>query len=578
MRVGTVPGGCEVVSPQADSVTCFRRTAASELRLVFSLVSIAVAMKVFPVFEMNLLLRFQNQSGNPCWQAALMILLLALASGRAQPAVPSPGGNLFDALTRPSDAQSRRVSSSNPDLKSNGDSRVIKEGETLVLAELEGPGAITHLWNTVASQDPFSGRSLVLRIYWDGMAKPSVEAPLGDFFGVGHGAVANFHSLPVSVSSYGRSRTCFWRMPFRKSAKVTLTNERRGFGDVEFYYYVDWEKLPSLPEDTLYFHARYHQAFPATPGDFTILETKGRGNYAGTVYSVHQVKTGWFGEGDDRFFIDGEALPSLRGTGTEDYFNDSWGFRAFAAPAHGVTLYEGVFAGDRVSAYRWHLADPVRFTNSLKFSIEHRGSTVTDEGKKISSSGERPDWVSSVAFWYQTPPVASETPLPPATNRTAPYRVLPAKSLTFRAEPPATVKLEEEGLIYEPGKPDAQIEFDFEVTEQGRYQVAGVLILSLFSARYQPMLDGQPVGPELDLCVQEEDWTWFSFDLHDLKPGKHTLKFVGRGASPIQRTKAPRRFAFGLNSLVLLRLEDMAGYEHQNPKSEIRNPTPATLP
>lgn len=498
--------------------------------------------------------------------AFALIILLGAAIGHAQPGTPGtntakPSENPLVALTQFTDAQTRRVSSTSPDINSNGDSRVIKEGETRVLAELTGPGAITHLWNTVASQDPFSGRSLVLRIYWDGMTKPSIEVPLGDFFGVGHGAIADFHSLPVSVSSYGRSRTCFWRMPFRKSAKITLTNEGRGFGDVEVYYYVDWEKLPSLPEDSLYFHARYHQAFPATPGDFPILETKGRGNYVGTVYSVHQVKTGWFGEGDDHFYIDGEALPSLCGTGTEDYFNDAWGFRQFAGPAHGVTLYEGVFAGDRVSAYRWHLSDPVRFQTALKVSIEHKGSRVNDAGVKQSSSNERPDWVSSVAFWYQAPPVAGPEPLPPATNRVAPYRVLPAKALTFRANPPTLVTREEEGLIYAPGKPDAEIEFDFEVAESGRYQVAGVLILSLFSARYQPFLDGQSVGPELDLCNSGEDWTWFSFDLHDLKPGKHTLKFVGRGASPNQRTQAPPRFAFGLNSLILLRLEDMAGYK-----------------
>lgn len=492
-------------------------------------------------------------------------MLLALASAHAQPAANAPGAaspseSPLLALTQLSNAQTRRVSSTSPDINSNGDSRVIREGQTLVLAELTGPGAITHIWNTIAAQDPFAARSLVLRIYWDGMDKPSVESPLGDFFGVGHGAIANFHSLPVSVSSYGRSRACFWRMPFRKSAKITLTNEARGYGDVEVYYYVDWEQLPSLPEDALYFHARYHQAFPATAGDYPILETKGRGNYVGTVYSVQQVKTGWFGEGDDHFYIDGETVPSLCGTGTEDYFNDSWGFRPFVAPAHGVTLYEGVFAGDRLTAYRWHLSDPVHFTNSLKFSIEHRGSVVTDEGKKVSSSGERPDWVSSVAFWYQTPAVANEVPLPPATNRVAPYRVLQAKNLTFRGDPPTTVKQEEEGLIYAPGKSDAQIEFDFEVPLPGRYQIAAVLILSLSSARYQPMLDGQPVGPELDLCVPEEDWTWFSFDLHDLQPGKHTLRFAGRGASPNQRTKAPPRFAFGMNSLILLRLEDMAGF------------------
>ncbi len=515
----------------------------------------------------KLLVRRQNTPGSPVRvTAALTIMLLALASGHAQSVTTvtgdaGPGGNPLAALTHLSDAQTRRVSSTNPDINSNGDSRVIKEGETLVLAELTGPGAITHLWNTIAAQDPFASRSLVLRIYWDGMVKPSIEAPLGDFFGVGHGAVADFHSLPVSVSSYGRSRSCFWRMPFRKSAKITLTNEARGFGDMEVYYYVDWEKLPSLPEDSLYFHARYHQAFPATHGDYPILETKGRGNYVGTVYSVHQVKTGWFGEGDDHFYIDGETVPSLCGTGTEDYFNDAWGFRPFIGLSHGVTLYEGVFAGDRVSAYRWHLSDPVRFRTALKVSIEHKGSSVTDAGVQTSSSNERPDWVSSVAFWYQTPPVMSEEPLPPATNRVAPYRVLPAKALTFRTNPSALVTQEELGVLYAPGKPDAEIEFDFDVKEPGRYHVAAVLVLSVFSARYQPFLDGEAVGPELDLCNSGEDWTWFSFDLHDLKPGKHTLKFSGRGASPNRRTKAPPRFAFGMNSLILLRLEDMAGYK-----------------
>ena len=481
-----------------------------------------------------------------------MVLLAAIPTASGQPA------ELWQNLTRPQAGRSRRESSSNPDLNSNGDSRVIKEGETLVLADLTGPGAITHLWNTVASLDPFYGRSLVLRIYWDGMDRPSVEAPLGDFFGIGHGAAANFHSLPVSVSSCGRSRTCSWRMPFRKRAKVTLTNESRGFGDAEVYYYVDWEMLPALPDDTLYFHARYRQEFPARPGDYTVLATQGLGHYVGTVYSVHQMTNGWFGEGDDRFFIDGETQPSLRGTGTEDYFNDAWGFHPFAAPAHGVTVYEGIFAGDRVSAYRWHLADPIRFTNSLRFTMEHRGSRVTDEGKKASSSGERPDWVSSVAFWYQTPAVAGDEPLPAATNRIAPYRIVPARQLTVRAEPAGTLRQAEEGMIYEPGQPQARIEYEFEVATAGRYQVSAVLILCLSGGRYQPFVDDRPVGPELDLGALEEEWNWFGFDLHDLGPGKHALKFVGRGASPQHRTKAPPRFSMGLSSLLLLRLEDMA--------------------
>lgn len=483
----------------------------------------------------------------------VMTLLGALVTLGSEPCWPD--------LTRASEAETRRESSSAADLNSNGDDRMIKPGETLLLADLAGPGAITHLWNTVASQDPFSGRSLVLRIYWDGMTQPSVEVPLGDFFGVGHGATANFSSIPVTVSSYGRSRTCSWRMPFRKRARITLTNEDRGFGPVDFYFYVDWEKLRSLPKDTLYFHARYQQAFPATSGEYVVMETKGRGHYVGTVLSVHQIQHGWFGEGDDRFYVDGAKLPSLRGTGTEDYFNDAWGFRTFTAPAHGVTVYEGPFAGDRVSAYRWHLTDPVRFRSGLRVAFEHRGSKVNDAGVQSSSSKERADWVSSAAFWYQTPPVANPSPLPPAEKRVAPYRVLAARSLEMRATPTSQVSTQEIGVLYAPGKPAAEIAFEFEIAKPGRYQVAAVLVESVFSSCYQPIFDGQPVGPELDLCNRGEDWTWYGFDFHDLQAGKHTLTFVGRGASPWQRSLASRQFAFGINSIVLLRLEDMAGYE-----------------
>ena len=498
------------------------------------------------------------------WTATVLLLPCcgeALAQKpNARGDAAEPRGSIFTALTFPGTATTHRVSSSAADLDANGDARTIGPGETLVLAELSGPGAITHFWNTVASADPFSGRSLVLHIYWDGAERPGVEVPLGDFFGVGHGATATFSSLPVSVSSYGRARSCYWRMPFRKSAKVTLTNERTDYGPVSFYYYLDWEQLPDLPEDALYFHARYRQGMPAEKGDHVLLETTGRGHYVGTVYSVQQVKTGWFGEGDDRFFIDGETTPSIRGTGTEDYFGDAWGFRPFAAPFHGVTLYEGVFPGDRVSAYRWHLNDPIRFTKSLKVSIEHRGSTYNGL-IATSTSGQRPDWVSSVAFWYQTPPTTWKETLPPAEKRLAPYRVLMAKDLEYRAEPRGLISKQKTGLVYMPRKADAKIEFDFDVAQKGRYQISAMLVKSLFGGRYQPQLDGQAFGAELDLNERGFDWTWFGLDLHELEPGKHTLSFVGRGLSPGQRTSAPRMYGIGVHSIILLRMEDMRGYQ-----------------
>jgi D-arabinan exo alpha-(1,3)/(1,5)-arabinofuranosidase (non-reducing end) len=496
-----------------------------------------------------------------------LILLSVILAGRPARCQPvdnhAPGyarGPLAD-LVRPREGLSRRVSSSDEKYDGNGDSKTILPGQTLVLADLEGPGVITHFWNTTASLNPFSGRSLVLKIYWDGAERPSVEVPLGDFYGVGHGAKATYQSMPVGVSSHGRSRVCYWNMPFRKRAKFTITNENPlVLGPVPFYYYLDWEQRKMLPEDILYFHARYRQQTPAQPGDHLLLETRGRGHYVGTVYSAHQTKTGWFGEGDDRFFIDGEEKPSIQGTGTEDYFGDAWGFRPFAGPFHGVTLYEGPIAGDRVTAYRWHIPDPIRFGKSLKVSMEHRGSVFTESDKQLSSSGERQDWISSVAFWYQTPAVTWEERLPPADQRIAPYRILPATALTMRANPDKTEK-QLAGINFRPRQPDGEIAFDFEVEQNGTYRFSAVLLQSIFGSRYQAMLDGKPLGPVLDFNGKAYDWTEYLFDSHPLEEGKHTFQLTGKGASPKQRTFGPQLFEVGISSLILLRMEDMAGYQ-----------------
>lgn len=468
--------------------------------------------------------------------------------------------NLLDSLARPQFGLSRRSSSANPDLHKNGDAKTVGPGRTLDIADLEGPGEITHIWCTTGALDPFLGRSTVLRIYWDDEDRPSVESPLGDFFAVGHGAAASVQSLPVAVSSHGRSRNCFWTMPFRKRARITVSNDAEEFGGATFYYYVDWRKLERLPEDSPYFHARYRQEFPARPGDYRILKTTGRGHYVGTVLSVQHTRTGWFGEGDDRFYIDGETEPSIRGTGTEDYFGDAWGFRPYSAPMNGVSLWEGHFPGDRGTAYRWHLTDPVAFQESLEVSIEHKGSLFTDQGVQTASFEERPDWFSSVAFWYQTPPASSDEPLPPAKNRVAPYEVILPKQLSVKARPSVLLMKQDAGVVYIPRKPDARLEISFDAARPGRYRIAAVLMHSVFGSRYQPLLDGEPLGPERDLCHEGADPLWVDFDLHDLREGRHVLAFEGRGPSPARRTAAPAHFAIGVHMLVLLRLEDMEGY------------------
>ena len=173
-----------------------------------------------------------------------MAVVVAMGCGHFTQA-PTSGG--LEGLARLSDAKTRRVSSyrTEPDINANADRIGIGPGETVTLAEIEGPGAITHIWCTVASKDPAYPRSMVLRMNWDGSGEPAVEAPIGDFFAVGHGMVAPVNSIPVQVSSEGRARNCFWRMPFRKSARITVTNDSPEYPTLALYYYIHYEELPS---------------------------------------------------------------------------------------------------------------------------------------------------------------------------------------------------------------------------------------------------------------------------------------------------------------------------------------------
>lgn len=470
------------------------------------------------------------------------------------------------ALTIRQDREAHRVSSSAEDLASNGDAVTILPGKSITLLDADGPGILTHFWNTIAALDPFHGRSVVIRIYYDGNEKPSVVAPLGDFFGVGHGAEKSFTSAPVAVSSHGLARTCYWQIPFNKHVKVTVSNESPVYPVASFYYYLNWHKLDKLPKNTVYFHAQYRQSMPAPPGHYTILDTKGRGHYAGTVYSAHQVELGWFGEGDDFIYIDGAEMPQLKGTGTEDYFNDAWGFREFDTPYHGVTMYEGVFPTDRVTAYRWHVADPIPFDESIRVTIEHRGSAFDESAEKledmqIASSNERPDWVSSVAFWYQDPPAQLDDALPPANERIAPYRIYSAADLTHRADPPERVGPSHVGINYLVKGEEAAIEFDFEADKPGQYRIRGLFEHSIFGAIWQPYLDGKPIGGPIDMVVPDSHRIWDDLDLHTLEAGIHTLRFeMVPARSPAQRSITFPEKKFTVEYFTLLRLEDMAGH------------------
>ena len=208
---------------------------------------------------------------------------------------------------------------------------MLPPGKVLELPLLKGPGVITHIWMTSHAGRVGELDALSLRIYWDGNPIPAVEVPLGQFFAVGQGRPAVVDSVPVQVSPSG-ALTCYWRMPFNKSARIVITNDNpdRAAG---LYWQIDWVQLDRLPPQTPYFYAKYRQEYPALSGrDYLIADLEGHGQYVGTVLCVTLGQDGWWGEGDDFFYIDGETVPSLQGTGSEDYFNDAWGLRPEKQP------------------------------------------------------------------------------------------------------------------------------------------------------------------------------------------------------------------------------------------------------
>ena len=318
--------------------------------------------------------------------------------------IPAENQDLLSQLGQHQNYTSKRISSYDR-TGGNNDRLSIVPGKTAVLAEIKGPAAIHHIWVTI-SAEPFYGRKIILRMYWDGEESPSVEAPIGDFFSVGHGLNRNFSSLPVNCSSNGRARNCYWYMPFRKSARITVTNEgTRTVG--AFYYYIDYRELPAVPSDTPYFHAQYRQEMPCFPGkNYLFLDAAGRGHYVGCNLSILQRAMGWWGEGDDMIYVDGEKTPSLYGTGSEDYFSDAWGMREDENPFYGCPLQEPDFkTGSKATVYRFHIPDPVPFKKSIRVTIEH------------GHANDRSDYFSSVAYWYQSEPHKPFPPLPPMEDR-----------------------------------------------------------------------------------------------------------------------------------------------------------------
>ncbi len=440
-----------------------------------------------------------------------------------------------------------RASSSDPNWRTgNGDCRHIKPGETFVIADLEGPGVINHIWNTIAPGERGYSKLYVIRMYWDGEAQPSVEAPIGDFFVVGHGMDRSMNSLPVRVTSEGRARNCYWPMPFRKSARITVTNEGREPLQALFWY-VDWQQLPELPENAPYFHAMYRQEYPTVMGqNYQIADIEGRGHYVGTVMNIRQHWPGWYGEGDDFFFIDGEEEPSLCGTGSEDYFCDAWGFREFDGLFYGVPVFDHFEALGKITAYRWHIQDPVTFKKSLRVEIEHKGAEYDEEGNYISGFGEREDDFASVAYWYQLEPHKPFPQMAPAYDRL--YvdwsNLIEAESLIDSATATAGAITTQDGgysggkqLFWQPQAPDQTLTLPVTLDKAGEYEIIVVATQSWDYGIYQVMLDGEPLGAPIDLQSDNITTGEYHFDVGRLDAGAHTVSFVNKGANPKSEMK-----------------------------------------
>lgn len=286
----------------------------------------------------------------------------------------------------------------------------VPAGQTITLAEINGPGAIQHIWMTPTGNWRFS----ILRFYWDDEAEPSVEVPVGDFFGMGWGEYAPLNSLPVAVNP-GSAFNCYWAMPFHKKCRVTMQNiDQEG---MTLYYQIDYT-LTDVPKDAGYFHAQFRKSNPTKGALHTLVDgIKGKGQYVGTYLAWGVNNNGWWGEGEMKFYMDKDTdYPTICGTGTEDYFCGSYNFDVkgkyteFCTPYSGLAQVirpDGLYKSQqRFGLYRWHIMDPIRFENSLKVTIQDLG--WRGNGTYLPQQSN----ISSVSYWYQSEPHAPFPALP----------------------------------------------------------------------------------------------------------------------------------------------------------------------
>jgi hypothetical protein len=465
------------------------------------------------------------------------------------------------------EGRSRGISSHGPGGSNADRLKYIQPGETAVLFDVKGAGVINHIWltfndarpNWLEKEGSASAAELVIRMYWDDSSEPAVESPIGDFFGSGFGLRKEVKSEPVLVEG-GDGYNCYWQMPFRKAAKITVTNEGKKAAR-SFYFQFDYTDLKKIPADAPYFYAQYRQEFPEVTGkDYLIADVEGRGHYVGTVMSVRSRSPYWFGEGDAKYYIDGENEPSTWGTGTEDYFLSAWGF------TENLNLYSGCSymskgeedLGAQYTLYRWHVRDPVRFTKYFRFEIEHTGWMSADETEtgEVDGHVEREDDIATVAFWYQTGTPKKFAEFPSLEERTLPNleKIIEGKDMisTIRH---SNGKVELQGgydwtgdgqILFIPSAANAWLEADFVIEEE---EYKGLILKMSHTdnyGRYKVIIDGRPISrvpmtidfdfynPKedvkiLDLYSKNLEVRSYYLGSATLKKGKHTIRFEQAG-------------------------------------------------
>jgi hypothetical protein len=293
----------------------------------------------------------------------------------------------------------------------------LKTGEAVTLADITGPGIIQHVWITVT---PKAYRDCILRMFWDDEESPSVEVPLGDFFCNGHGLRYDVNSLPICVNPAGGFNS-YWPMPFRSHAKITIENQQTE--EIGGFFYQITYALDDVPADAAYFHAQWRRSVTKREHpEHTILDgVKGQGHYVGTFLAWTQLADGWWGEGEMKFYLDGDnEHPTICGTGTEDYFGGAWGFegRTYSTPFLGYPLYaKNPGEVPKHGLYRWHIMDPIRFAQDLRVTIQALGWWPNGKFQPLE------DDIASTAYWYQAEPHAAFPQMLPREARWG--RILP---------------------------------------------------------------------------------------------------------------------------------------------------------